>query len=290
MKDKATMTLDKTTVALVTGASSGIGRALALELARLGLHIAIVARRKDRLIELADEITQLGGRPLVLQCDVTLRKEFKTAVERCIETFGRLDVLVNNAGRGHFDYIEETPDERIESIFRLNVFALWYGTSVALPTMRSQGSGLIVNIASMAGKIGYPANAAYVAAKHAAVGFTRALRAELAGSGVDAMVVVPGGVDTDWVTSVEGGDAMLELFAKEREHSPEIARSLGIDPWPPLPRLTPDEVARTIIASFSNPPPELHTHIGSRELALAWEENQTAAEQRMLPIWKAGKD
>ncbi len=283
------MTLDNKAVAFITGASSGIGRALALELAGRSLRVAIAARREDRLAELAEEIGRLGGTALVLPCDVTQRDEFEHGVERCIETFGRLDILVNNAGRGHFDYIEETPDERIESIFALNVFALWYGTSVALRVMRSQGSGLIVNIASMAGKIGYPANAAYVAAKHATVGFTRALRAELVGSGVDAMVVVPGGVATDWVCSVEGEGSMLDLFANEREYAPEIARSLGVDPWPPLPLLTAEEVARTIVEAFSNPPPELHTHAGGRELALAWEEDQRAAERRMEPLWLAGR-
>ncbi len=82
---------------------------------------------------------------------------------------------------------------------------------------------------------------------------------------------------------------MLDLFANEREFAPEIARSLGVDPWPPLPLLTAQEVARTIVEAFSNPPPELHTHAGGRELALAWEEDQRAAERRMEPLWLAGR-
>jgi NAD(P)-dependent dehydrogenase (short-subunit alcohol dehydrogenase family) len=226
---------------------------------------------------------------ITIPCDVTIRAEFEGAVERTIEQFGRLDVLVNNAGRGHFAYIEETPDDQIESIFRVNVFSLWYGTAAALRHMRSRGSGHIINMSSMAGKIGYPANAVYVAAKHATVGFTRALRAELAGTGIEATVICPAGTLTEWATVTEGGP-MLDLFEYEERRGSEIARERGIPPPPSVPLLDPDSVAEAIAHVIEHPVPELYTHPGSRELALDFERDQRATELLLEPYWLANRE
>jgi NAD(P)-dependent dehydrogenase (short-subunit alcohol dehydrogenase family) len=283
------MKIDSGTVVIVTGSSSGIGRALALALARRGARLGLIARREERLNDVADGVRGLGGDPLVLPCDVTRREDFELAVERTIAHFGDLHVLVNNAGRGHFAYIEETPEEQIESIFRVNVFSLWYGTSAALRHMRVQGRGHIVNISSMAGKLGYPANAAYVAAKHATVGFTRALRSELAGTGIDATVVLPSGTLTDWATVTEGGP-MIELFAYENSRGAEIARERGQELPPSMPLLSAEEVAEAIVGIIERPAPESYTHPGSRQLALEFERDQAAMEKMLEPLWLANRE
>ncbi|MEP7219464.1 MAG: SDR family oxidoreductase [Bacteroidota bacterium] len=275
--------------ALITGASSGIGRAIALRLAERGSEIALVARRGELLEQVAAEIRERGGIPLPIICDVTIRAEMETAVEQTITRFGRLDLLINNAGRGHFALIEETPEEQIENIFRVNVFSLWYATAPAVRQMRRQGSGHIINISSLAGKIGYPANGAYVAAKHAVVGFTRALRAELAGSGIVATVVIPSGVLTEWATVTEGG-AMLEIFGYEAERGGEIARAMGVEPLPGLPLLQADDVAMAIDGIIGLDLPELYTHPGSREIVEMYERDQPGTERRLEPFWLANRE
>jgi short-subunit dehydrogenase len=282
------MEITEELVVLVTGASSGIGEALVRELARRGARVALVARRAERLREIAAEITGTGGRALAIECDVTDREAFERAIEETIARFGALDVLVNNAGRGQNAYIEDTPDEQIKEIFALNVFSLWYGVSAALRHMRPRGRGHIITISSIAGKIGYPGNAVYVAAKHAAVGFTRALRAELAGSGIEATVVIPAGTLTAWAEVTAGGP-MTELFAYEAERGAEIAAERGITP-PSLPLLSPIEVALKIIGAIERPVAELHTHPGSRELTLEYERDQHGAEARMEPSWLANRE
>jgi 3-oxoacyl-[acyl-carrier protein] reductase len=283
------MEISSKTVCLITGASSGIGRALALALASRGARLGLIARREELLLEVAAEARKRGGEALPIRCDVSVRREMEDAVRRTIDEYGRLDALVNNAGRGHFAYIDDTPEEQIESIFRVNVFSLWYGTAPAITWMKKQGDGLIINIASFAGKVGYPANAAYVAAKHATVGFTRALRTELAGTGVEAMVVIPAGVLTDWAQVTEGG-SMLEIFDYEATRGAEIARERGVEPPAPLPLLSAEEVAEKIVEGMANPVPELYTHPGTRELALAYEQDQKETERSLEPSWLAHRE
>lgn len=283
------MEITNETVCLVTGASSGIGRALALRLAMRRARIGLVARRHEQLQETARMVEDLGGSALVLPCDVTVREEFQAAVEEVIRHYNQLDVLINNAGRGHFAYIEDTPEEHIENIFRVNVFSLWYGTAPALRHMRSRGRGHIVNIASMAGRIGFPANSAYVAAKHAVVGFNRALRAELVGTGIEATVVLPGGVRTDWAEVTEGG-SMLELFAYEARRGAEIAREQGIVLPSPIPLLEAGEVAEMIMGALLDPVPELYTHPGSLELVRGYDSDPEEMERKLSPYWLANRE
>jgi short-subunit dehydrogenase len=280
------MEITNETVVALTGASSGIGRALAVELAAHGARLGLIARRPDLLDQVAAEVESAGGTALTLPCDVTDRIAFEQAVARIIETFGHLDVLVNNAGRGHFAYIDDTPEEQIESIFRVNVFSLWYGTAPAIRHMKERKRGLIVNIASIAGKLAFPANAAYVAAKHAVVGFTRALRSELAGTGVEAIVINPAGAFTDWAVATEGGP-MLELFDYENRRGRQIAAELGMEPPPAFEPMSAGEVARAIVEAVRQPRAEVFTHPGSEEIANAYEIDQESVERRLLPAWLA---
>lgn len=283
------MKIGNSSVIVITGASSGIGRALALALAERGARIGLLARRGELLEEVADDCRARGGDAAAIVCDVTSRASLERAVDETVERFGRLDALVNNAGRGHLGYIDDTADEQIESIFRVNVFSLWYGSAAALRHMRAQGNGLIVTIASIAGKIGYPGNAAYVAAKHAAVGFSRALRTELAESGIDVMTVIPAGTMTDWAAVAEGGP-MLDLFAYEGERGRAIAAERGIALPPALPLLGADEVAASIVGAMEHPVAEHYTHPGARELALLAESDPEAFERSQLPFWLANRE
>jgi short-subunit dehydrogenase len=282
------MKIDSTTVIAITGASSGIGRALALALAARGARVALLARRVEQLSEVAESCKEIGGDALAIGCDVAERSSFERAIDETVERFGRLDVLVNNAGRGHLGYVDDTPDEQIESIFRVNVFALWYGSAAALRHMSARGSGQIINMASIAGKIGYPGNAAYVAAKHAVVGFSRALRAELAETGIEVMTVIPAGVATDWAEVAEGG-SMLELFAYESDQGRAIAAERGIDLPPALPLLRPEDVADAILSAIENPIPEIYTHPGSRDLIRLAETDIAEFERQQTPFWLANQ-
>jgi NAD(P)-dependent dehydrogenase (short-subunit alcohol dehydrogenase family) len=248
--------------------------------------VALLARREKLLQEVAEAVAAAGGTPLVVPGDITDRAQFEHAVDVTVATFGRLDLLVNNAGHGAFDYVEKTTTEQLRWIFETNVFPLWYGTGRALHHMRKQGNGTILTISSLAGRIGYPANAHYVAAKHAAIGFTMALRAELADSDVTATVAVPGGILTDWATVTRGG-AMLPLFEHEQRRGAELAAEMRLPPLPHVPILTADIVARKIADALEDPPAEIFTHDGSRELVRLFEENRLEFERRMTPYWLA---
>lgn len=271
------------TVTVITGASSGIGTALARRLAAQGHRLVIAARRTDRLATLEQELRAGGAAVLTVGCDVTKRAEAEELIHRTVQTFGQIDVLVNNAGRGHFSSIEDTTDEMIESMFAVNAYALWYTTRPALAYMRARGSGHIINIASMAGKIAFPYNSAYVAAKHACVGFTHALRLELAETGIHASVVCPAGVLTDWATTTEGG-SILEMFSESSAEAKRIAAERGV-PLPPIEGVKSAEaVAEAIAACIHRPAAEVYTHKGSREFVVLSAESREAAEQYQIPV------
>ncbi len=270
-------------VAIITGASSGIGAALALQMSREGASVILAARRKEKLEQLAGEITSAGHVALPIPADVTRRGDAEVLVRTAIERFGRVDILVNNAGRGHLASVEDTTDEMIRSMFELNVYPLWYTTRPALTQMKKQGSGHIINIASMAGKLGYPYNSAYVAAKHACVGFTHALRMELMETGIHATVVCPAGVLTAWAGETEGG-SMLPFFSASGPVIKRLASERGIS-LPAIEGALPaDEVARQIVKCIYNPVAELFTHKGSEEYLRLIAEDRTEAEKHQIPV------
>jgi NAD(P)-dependent dehydrogenase (short-subunit alcohol dehydrogenase family) len=178
-------------VVIITGASEGIGRALALELAQQGAKLAISARNKDRLEELASECHDLGAETLVLPADVTIESECRRMVETTAQHWGRIDILVANAGRTMWAKLEELEDSSVlESIMAVNYFGAVYCTRAALPWLL-ESRGRIVAVASIAGLTGVPARSGYCATKHAMVGFFDSLRIELADRGVTVTVVAP---------------------------------------------------------------------------------------------------
>lgn len=269
--------------AVITGASSGIGAELALVLAEQGATVVLAARRVDKLRELAQQIKQSGGKAIVHPCDVTVKAEAEHLINQTIAECKRIDILVNNAGRGHFASIEDTTDEMIQSMFKINVYALWYTVRPTLAQMKRQGSGHIINIASMAGRLGFPYNSAYVAAKHACVGFTFALRQELAETGIHASVVCPAGVMTEWAEVTEGG-SMLPLFSESGPIIKRIARERGTE----LPRIegviSAESVAQQILNCIRNPTAEVYTHKGAKEFVELATRNREEAERQQVPI------
>lgn len=270
-------------VAIITGASSGIGAALARRLAQDGATVVLAARRVPQLHEVAEAIRAAGGKAVVHPCDVTVKEEAEHLIHQSHNDLHRIDILVNNAGRGHLASVEDTTDEMIHSMFKLNVYSLWYTVRPVLKYMKQQGSGHIINIASMAGKVGYPYNSAYVAAKHACVGFTHALRQELAETGIHASVVCPNGVMTDWAAATEGG-SMLPFFSASGPIIKRIAAERGIS-LPAIEGVLPaDVVAQKILECIYHPVAEVYTHKGAKEFAELAARDREAAEAQQLPV------
>ncbi len=185
-------------VALVTGASSGIGRAVALHFGARRMAVGLVARRKDRLKQVAAKVEASGGEALVLPGDVRDPKFAASAVRSVVDAWDRLDVLVNNAGVGKYAPVEKITDASMREQFDVNVFGPFYFTRAAVPVMRRQRSGQIVNIGSVVGLLGVANGTAYVGTKWALRGITECWREELYPSGIKVAYVAPGYVITEF--------------------------------------------------------------------------------------------
>jgi short-subunit dehydrogenase len=188
-------------IVIVTGASSGIGEATAREFAKQGAKIVLAARRVDRLESLAGEIAAMntGAEALVVQADLSKLEDIQSVIAKTIEKFSRIDVLVNNAGFGRLDWLENLdPIKDIQSQFDVNVLGVIQTTRQALPVMIKQRSGHVINMCSMAGLVATPTYTIYAACKHAVHGFSEALRREVKPWGIDVSMIYPGGVTTEF--------------------------------------------------------------------------------------------
>lgn len=186
-------------VAIVTGASSGIGAATARALARRGVHVVLAARRTDRLVRLAEELAQEHGvRALVVPTDISLTYQIDALVSRTVAEFGRIDILVNDAGVGLQGDLAGLPEKDLRYVFDVNVFGAVHAMQAVIPVMRGQGGGAIVNVSSILGEIALPSlgmvgsSAGYTASKHALAAFSAAARMELAEDKIRVITVVPG--------------------------------------------------------------------------------------------------
>jgi uncharacterized protein len=201
---------------VVTGASSGIGYDIARAFGEQGAKVALLARRKAHLDELAAKISAAGGAALALECDIVDRGRVFRAIEQARDTFGGIDILVNSAGVLIPDPVEQMSPEDLERMMAVNFYGAVHAMQAAIPIMRAARHGNIVNIASLAGRRGVSPLGGYSATKFALVGLTDALRIELFGSGIRVSLVMPGVIDTPMARDALKGDAtkgMAAMFA-----------------------------------------------------------------------------
>ena len=227
------------TVAIITGASSGIGAATARTLASAGATVVVAARRADRLASLCSDIQASGGRAHAVSADVTVRADVERVVAETRQTFGRVDVLVNNAGIMLLSYFRNLKVEEWDRQIDVNVKGLLYGIAAVLPVMREQKRGHIVNVSSVAGRTVFPGGAVYAATKFAVGAISEGLRAELSPSdGIRVTVIEPGMVQTELATHITDQEVLG-------------ARRGG---WQNITPLQPEDVAASILYAVSQPP------------------------------------
>jgi NAD(P)-dependent dehydrogenase (short-subunit alcohol dehydrogenase family) len=235
-------------VAAITGASSGIGLAIARHLAREGVAVALGARRAERLEDAVRDIRASGGRAQSVVMDVTVEEDVNTFVEQARTAFGRLDIMVCNAGFGYYGTVEETPPDTMRRMMDVNFMGTFLGARAALPVFRAQRSGHLIFISSIVGQRGIPQMSGYSATKAAQVGFAESLRSEFAETEISVSVVYPVSTETEF------------RFAMERDFGHSVS-GLG-------PKQSMDDVARAVVACVRRPVPEVYPHRMSRGLAV----------------------
>lgn len=225
-------------VVLITGALTGIGRATAVAFAQEGARLVISGRREKEGTALANELRGLGAEVQYIQADVRKETDVQSLVDKTVALFGRLDVAVNNAGtEGHFGPLTEHTAESYAATFDTNVLGMVLSLKHELRAMYAQKSGSIINVSSIAGKVGFAGGSIYVASKFAVEGLTRSAALEAASEGVRVNAVAPGPIETP----------MLNRFVGSAENKRQFLQTI------PLKRAgTPDEVAQTILFLASN--------------------------------------
>ena len=225
-------------VILITGASSGIGAATALACAKQGMHVSLVARRADKLEEVAREVSAFGRKAQFFTANVKREQDMKAAVDACWQTFGRLDVVFANAGYGLFEEVLSTRDDQARSMFDTNYFGTVYTVQQALPKLNETISGLrqVVICSSAASEIGVPMLGVYSATKAAQDSIAGAMRAELHGQNIAVTSVHPIGTQTSFV---------------------EVAGGTDVDNTPAMFQQSAGRVARCVVRSLKRPRPEV---------------------------------
>jgi len=232
--------------AIVTGASSGIGREIALQFAAAGAEVVVVARRRERLETLAAAIPGEGGRAEIVVGDLTEPNVRQQAVDTAVAQFGGLDILVNNAGIGAMGLFENADPARVRQVMEVNFFALVEMTRVCLPALKRGARPVIVNIGSILARRGMPHTSEYCASKFAVAGFSESLRAELSQHGIDVLLVNPGTTETEFFD--------------------QVVEKTGEPSWPAHAAMPPAEVARQAIRAIRRGKREIVTFRAGRWL------------------------
>ena len=233
-------------VVAITGASAGIGRATAVRVARDGSAVAVCARRGDRLETLASEIGAAGGTALPVVADVAREADMDAFVARVVERFGRLDVMMCNAGFGIAGTIDEISGSQMRRLIEVNYLGTYYAARAAMPVFRRQGSGHVIVVSSIVGKRGVPFMGAYSATKFAQVGLAECLRSELSGTGIHLSIVYP--------------------ISTPTEFNDVMARESGATTSAKGPRQSAEEVADAIARAIAHPVAEVYPYVISRGL------------------------
>ncbi len=248
----------KDKVVIITGASSGIGAASVREFGREGAKIVLAARRVDRLQALARDVIAMGtgAETLVVKTDLSRLDDIQSLVALTLERFGRIDVLVNNAGFGRLDWLENLePIKDIQALMDVNVMGLIQTTRHVLPVMIKQRAGCMINMCSVAGLVATPTYSIYAASKHAVHGFSEALRREVKPWGIDVCLIYPGGVITEF-------NQHAGIKRKTRSRTP---RSMV---------LTAEQVGRAVVSLARRP---------RRMLVMPWQWNVTVFLNKLFP-------
>jgi short-subunit dehydrogenase len=235
-------------VAAITGASSGIGLAVAEHLAREGVAVVLGARRTDRLAQAVDRIRSGGGKAEAVTMDVASEADVVRLVARAKEAFGRFDIMVCNAGFGYYGPADETPSEIMRRMMDVNFMGTFYGTRAALPIFRAQGHGHLVFVSSIVGRRGIPFMSGYSATKSAQAAFAESLRSEFVGTGIHISAVFPVSTATEFKQA--------------------IARDFGHEVSGLGPKQSVDQVAAAIVRCLESPRAEVYPHAKSRALAI----------------------
>jgi short-subunit dehydrogenase len=234
--------------AVITGASAGIGLACAEHLASAGVDVVMGARRTALLEAAVARIRSSGGRAEAVTCDVTNEQDVDRLVSRAREAFGRLDIMICNAGFGYYGTVEGTPPEIMHRMMDVNFMGTYYGTRAALPIFRQQQSGHVIIVSSIAGQRGVAQMSGYSATKAAQIAFAESLRTEFAGTEIHISVVLPVSTETEF----------RQAMVRDYGHTVE---GLG-------PKQSADVVAQAILACIRRPRPEVYPHRLSRALPI----------------------
>jgi len=257
----------------ITGTSRGFGREWAQAALERGDKVAATARN---LSTLDDLVEKYGDALLPLALDVTDREAVFAAVAQAHATFGRLDVVINNAGYGHFGFIEEVTEQEARAQIETNVFGALWVTQAALPFLREQGSGHILQVSSIGGITAFPGLGLYHASKWALEGFSQALAGEVAPFGIKVTVIEPGGFDTDWGGSSAVRSAELPGYAEVHAAMNERRQSMAAS------RGSAAATAKAVLAVVDAEEPPLRIFFGSAPLGLA-----KADYARRIETWEA---
>jgi NADP-dependent 3-hydroxy acid dehydrogenase YdfG len=216
-------------VAVVTGASSGIGEATVRSLAAEGAAVVAGARRKERLHGLVEEVTRDGGKAIAVECDLTDEQQAHALVDRAIGEFGRIDILVNNAGVMLLSKVEKGLSDEWRQMFDVNVLGLLYATDAAVEAMKGQGSGHIVNVSSVAGRKTRPTGGVYSGTKFAVNAISEAMRQELLEDGIRITIVEPGAVATELTEHITDEEVREGLKQRNIEplQSEDVANAIA---------------------------------------------------------------
>src|SRR5215207_697973 len=214
-------------VAVVTGASSGIGEATAKALAAEGATVVVAARRQDRLEDLVERINGDGGKALAVSCDVTDEEQAHDLIQRAKDEFGRVDILVNNAGVMQLSEVKKGLSDEWRTMFEVNVLGLLYVTDATIEVMKEQGTGHLVNISSLASRGTRPALGVYSGTKMAVNGISEALRQELLEDDIRVTMVEPGAVETELPEHITDEEARQGLSSLLEQLDPLQAEDIA---------------------------------------------------------------